>query len=94
MRKALGTRCEDCTLRTQPFVPSYIPTNPDFIVVGEAPGAFEVNEGEPFVGDSGKLLDAAILEAGGDVTNFMKTNVVACRPPNNRTPKALSLIHI
>lgn len=86
MNKAIGTRCEDCTLKAQPFVPAYIPAAPDFIVIGEAPGTFEVAEGEPFVGRSGQLLAAAIEEAGGDPKNIMKTNAVACWPHNNRTP--------
>jgi DNA polymerase len=61
----------------------------EWLFVGEGPGADEDAQGEPFVGQAGKLLDnmlAAIkLKRGG---NVYIANVVKCRPPNNRTPEA------
>lgn len=61
--------------------------NADWLFVGEGPGAREDATGEPFVGQAGKLLDqmlAAIgLERGHQV---YITNIVKCRPPNNRNP--------
>jgi DNA polymerase len=58
-----------------------------WLFVGEGPGADEDRQGEPFVGQAGKLLDnmlAAInLKRGDDV---YIANVVKCRPPNNRNP--------
>lgn len=60
----------------------------EVIFVGEAPGMNEIEEGIPFVGQSGQLLDAMLDEVGIPLpeTLMYKTNVVACRPPNNRTP--------
>jgi len=61
--------------------------NADWLYIGEGPGAREDAIGEPFVGQAGKLLDnmlAAIhLERG---QNVYITNIVKCRPPNNRNP--------
>lgn len=60
----------------------------DWLFVGEGPGAEEDAQGEPFVGQAGKLLDnmlAAIKLKRGD--NVYIANVVKCRPPNNRTPE-------
>ena len=63
--------------------------NADWLFVGEGPGAREDATGEPFVGQAGKLLDqmlAAIrLERGHQV---YITNIVKCRPPNNRNPSS------
>ena len=62
--------------------------NADWLFVGEGPGADEDAQGEPFVGQAGKLLDnmlAAIkLKRGVDV---YIANVVKCRPPGNRNPE-------
>lgn len=61
----------------------------DWLFVGEAPGADEDAQGEPFVGQAGKLLDnmlAAIKLKRG--VNVYITNVVKCRPPDNRIPHA------
>ena len=61
----------------------------DWLFVGEWPGAEEDELGEPFVGQAGKLLDnmlAAIKLKRGN--NVYIANVVKCRPPENRTPKA------
>lgn len=61
--------------------------NADWLYIGEGPGAREDELGEPFVGQAGKLLDnmlAAIHLQRGD--NVYITNIVKCRPPNNRNP--------
>lgn len=57
-------------------------------LVGEAPGADEDEKGLPFVGEAGKLLDSLLEEAGYRDGDYVISNMVACRPPNNRTPKA------
>jgi DNA polymerase len=57
-------------------------------IVGEAPGATEDETGRPFVGRSGALLDQLLAEAGLDRAEAAVLNVVKCRPPGNRTPKA------
>jgi uracil-DNA glycosylase len=61
---------------------------PRFALVGEAPGATEDETGRPFVGRSGALLDQLLAEAGLDRAQAAVLNVVKCRPPGNRTPKA------
>ncbi|MBU1214584.1 MAG: uracil-DNA glycosylase [Gammaproteobacteria bacterium] len=61
----------------------------DWLFVGEGPGADEDAQGEPFVGQAGKLLDNMLFAIGlkrGD--NVYIANVVKCRPPNNRNPEA------
>lgn len=60
----------------------------NLLVIGEAPGAEEDRRGEPFVGRAGQLLDqmlAAIGRTRGDGVYI--TNIVKCRPPNNRDPQ-------
>jgi uracil-DNA glycosylase family 4 len=61
---------------------------PRFALVGEAPGATEDESGRAFVGKSGQLLDQLLGEAGLDRREATVLNVVKCRPPGNRTPKA------
>ena len=59
------------------------------LLVGEGPGAEEDRQGQAFVGRSGKLLDSMLLEAGIDpAKDVLIANVVKCRPPGNRPPKA------
>jgi uracil-DNA glycosylase family 4 len=62
--------------------------NPDAAVLlaGEAPGGNEDKEGSPFVGDAGKLLRSMIDAVGLRWEDLYVTNVVACRPPDNRDP--------
>jgi len=59
-------------------------TSPDVIFIGEACGREEDEQGIPFVGRSGKLLDKWIEHLG--ISNYSVTNIVWCRPPDNRTP--------
>ena len=54
--------------------------------IGEAPGKNEDEQGRPFVGRSGKLLDRMLEEVGIGRENVNVLNIVKCRPPNNRTP--------
>jgi uracil-DNA glycosylase family 4 len=59
----------------------------ELMIVGEAPGRNEDLKGSPFVGAGGKLLDT-LLESGGLKRNQVYiTNIVKCRPPNNRKPE-------
>lgn len=62
--------------------------NPEskLMLVGEAPGRSEDIQGEPFVGAAGKLLDTLLSEIGFSRTQVFITNVVKCRPPENRDP--------
>jgi DNA polymerase len=59
--------------------------------VGEAPGRHEDSEGKPFIGYAGKILDKALHKAGLKRSEIFITNVVKCRPPNNRRPASNEL---
>ncbi len=62
--------------------------NADWLFVGEGPGADEDAQGEPFVGQAGKLLDNMLLSIKlKRGNNVYIANIVKCRPPNNRTPE-------
>ena len=58
----------------------------DVIFVGEAPGKNEDLKGEPFIGIAGKKLSMALESAGITRDKVYITNIVKCRPPNNRVP--------
>ncbi len=60
------------------------PSKADIVIVGEAPGEEEELQGKPFVGQSGKLLDKLLMEAGIDRRNCYVTNVCKFRPPANK----------
>jgi DNA polymerase len=55
--------------------------------VGEAPGFYEDQHGEPFVGAAGKLLNELLASAGLSRSDVYIANVIKCRPPNNRDPE-------
>jgi len=62
-------------------------SSPLVLVVGEGPGAEEDNQGLPFVGPSGKLLDRMLASIGlSREENCYIANIVKCRPPENREP--------
>ncbi len=61
----------------------------DLLFIGEAPGKDEDIQGKPFVGRSGKLLNRALSLVGIERESVYITNIVKCRPPNNRTPLPL-----
>lgn len=64
----------------------------NLLFIGEAPGAKEDLEGEPFIGRSGQLLDKLVNEELGiDRSQYYIANVVKCRPPNNRDPKPVEI---
>jgi uracil-DNA glycosylase len=60
---------------------------PDIMFVGEAPGADEDEQGEPFVGRAGQLLNKMIEAMGIKREDVYIANVCKCRPPGNRTPE-------
>ena len=60
--------------------------------IGEAPGAEEDAQGEPFVGRAGKLLDAMLAAIGLERGDVYIANIVKCRPPRNRDPHAGEII--
>jgi uracil-DNA glycosylase len=55
--------------------------------IGEAPGRSEDEKGRPFVGAAGRILDELLKKAGIERSEMFITNIVKCRPPNNRVPK-------
>lgn len=82
------TNCDLCKTRTN-SVPGKGSSQADVIFVGEAPGRNEDQKGEPFVGVAGKKLDLALKNIGIPRDSVYITNVVKCRPPNNRVPSAI-----
>jgi uracil-DNA glycosylase len=65
----------------------------DVMLVGEAPGATEDEQGRPFCGRAGRLLDELIAEAGLERPLVYITNVVKARPPGNRDPRPAEVAH-
>lgn len=60
--------------------------NTDLLLIGEGPGRVEDEKGRPFVGRAGRKLDEILNSAGIPRQKVYITNVVKCRPPNNRAP--------
>jgi uracil-DNA glycosylase family 4 len=86
-RVAGCTACAElCRTRTQ-TVFGVGNTRADWLVIGEAPGAEEDRQGEPFVGRAGQLLNAMLLAIGLPRETVFIANILKCRPPGNRDPK-------
>jgi|SRR5882672_3263481 len=89
--KSAVAGCTDCPLHAKrnKTVFGVGDENADWLFVGEGPGADEDAQGEPFVGQAGKLLDSMLvaikLKRGA---NVYIANVVKCRPPGNRNPES------
>jgi len=85
--------CDVCDLHTTCAapVPWNGPTSSSLVIVGEGPGRNEDEQGEPFVGASGRLLDRSLEKVGTARENVMVLNAVCCRPPNNRTPEKVEV---
>ena len=79
------TKCALAAGRTQVVFGSGNP-NADLMFVGEAPGFHEDQQGVPFVGQSGKLLDRLLGGIGLTRADVFVANVLKCRPPGNRDP--------
>ncbi|KAF0169409.1 MAG: DNA polymerase bacteriophage-type [bacterium] len=80
------TRCPLSASRTQ-GVPGVGDRAAEWLFIGEAPGGDEDRQGEPFVGQSGKLLDAMLAGIGLQrERNVYIANIVKSRPPGNRDP--------
>lgn len=58
----------------------------DWLIIGEAPGAEEDRQGEPFVGPAGKLLTEMLFAVGYGRADVYIANILKCRPPGNRNP--------
>ena len=83
--------CVKCSLSTTRKNVVFGRGNPDskLFVIGEGPGQQEDEQGLAFVGRAGKMLDSALLTVGIDTNkDCYISNIVKCRPPNNRKPLA------
>lgn len=80
------TRCELALGRTQVVLGTGA-ARASLMFVGEAPGEKEDQAGRPFVGNAGRLLDRLMEEVRISRSDVFVTNIVACRPHRNRTPK-------
>lgn len=80
------TRCPLYKTRTQTV---FARGNPQakLMIIGEAPGFHEDQQGHPFVGAAGSLLDRMVASIGLDAQQIYIANVLKCRPPNNRDPQ-------
>ncbi len=79
------TQCELCHSRKQ-TVFGVGPADADIMFIGEAPGASEDRQGEPFVGRAGQLLTRMLHAFDIERQDVFITNVLKCRPPLNRDP--------
>ena len=84
---AACTACDQlCRTRTQ-TVFGVGNLQAEWLVIGEAPGAEEDRQGEPFVGRAGQLLNAMLLAIGLPRETVYIANILKCRPPGNRDPR-------
>lgn len=88
VRAELGD-CQRCGLSVTRTKLVYGVGNPNarLVLVGEAPGRDEDLQGEPFVGEAGRLLDRILQAMGMHREDVYICNVLKCRPPNNRDPQ-------
>jgi DNA polymerase len=93
VREELGecTRCKLHSHRTQ-IVFGVGNPKADLVFVGEAPGADEDAQGEPFVGRAGQLLTKIIQAMGMQREDVYICNIIKCRPPNNRMPETEEIL--
>lgn len=89
---AACTRCDLHCERTQTVFGTGA-RNADWMIIGEAPGADEDRQGEPFVGRAGKLLNAMLEAIGLQREQVYIANLLKCRPPKNRDPRPEEVAH-
>jgi DNA polymerase len=90
LRSEIGADCQRCVLHTlgrRQVVYGVGNPDADLMFVGEAPGADEDAQGEPFVGRAGQLLTKIIEAIGLARSDVYIANVIKCRPPGNRNPE-------
>jgi uracil-DNA glycosylase len=91
LKEEIGPACARCKLHTlgrKQVVFGVGNPNADLMFVGEAPGADEDAQGEPFVGRAGQLLTKIIEAIGLKREDVYIANVIKCRPPGNRNPES------
>jgi len=86
-------QCQNCGLAgtRKNAVPGEGPFNAEIMLIGEGPGYFENEQGRPFVGQAGKFLNELLAKGGLKREDVFITNVVKCRPPENRDPQDVEL---
>ena len=78
--------CPDLKAQATQLVFGFGNPNAEVVFIGEAPGKKEDEQGRPFIGASGKLLDALLAQANMKRDDVYITNIVKYRPPSNRDP--------
>ena len=81
------TRCPELAATRTQTVFGVGPVGAEIVFVGEAPGADEDRQGEPFVGAAGQMLNRIIAACGLKREDIFICNILRCRPPGNRQPK-------
>lgn len=81
-------KCKKCSLykTTKNYVLGSGSVESKIVFIGEAPGYYEDIKGIPFVGKAGKILDKLLASINMPRENIYITNILKCRPPNNRNP--------
>jgi uracil-DNA glycosylase len=90
-RAQVCVRCQELAATRNSVVFGAGNADADLMFVGEAPGASEDQQGVPFVGRAGKLLDTLLGEIGLARADVFIANVLKCRPPGNRDPLPLEI---
>jgi uracil-DNA glycosylase len=85
------TRCPELAATRKTVVFGAGNANAELMFIGEAPGASEDEQGVPFVGRAGKLLETLLGEIGQQRTDVFIANVLKCRPPGNRDPLPIEI---
>ena len=88
-------KCRECSVGGvyDTVVPSFgCKSIADVFVLGEAPGAEEIQKLQPFVGKAGKCLRSVLNKNGFRQQNTLISNVIPCRPENNKFPKDATLV--
>lgn len=85
------TRCAELAATRKTVVFGAGNADAELMFIGEAPGASEDEQGVPFVGRAGKLLETLLTEIGLSRSEVFIANTLMCRPPGNRDPQPLEL---
>ena len=85
------TRCPELAATRKSVVFGSGNADADLMFIGEAPGASEDEQGLPFVGRAGKLLDQLLAGIGLDRPSVFIANTLKCRPPGNRDPQPVEI---
>jgi DNA polymerase len=86
-------RCDELAATRKTVVFGAGNADAELMFVGEAPGASEDEQGVPFVGRAGKLLETLLGEIGIARSEVFICNVLKCRPPGNRDPQPIEIEH-